>query len=83
LRLLGGVGVPAEPPSGLDLVHDRRRLGRAVSTAGGERTRPTHRRITLATDLDAFQLIGLDDRTLGALLVDLRRHRCSPLDEME
>ena len=73
LRLLGGVGVPVELPSGLDLVHDRRRLSRTVSAAGAN-TRPTHRRVTLATDL---MRSSLSDWTTGLLTAfwSIRHHR--------
>jgi hypothetical protein len=61
LRLLGGVGVPAEPSAGLDLVDDGRGRRRPVSAIGGERARPSHRRVVHSSDLRTRKSCGINN----------------------
>src|SRR5262245_60293989 len=61
LRLFGGVGMPAEPSTRLDLVDDGRRLGRAATSTGRKRPRPADRSVVLSPNFGTFELVGRDD----------------------
>src|SRR5262245_36664321 len=61
LGLLGGIGVPAEPSAGLDLVDDGRGRRRPVSAIGGERARPSHRRVVHSSDLRTRKSCGINN----------------------
>ena len=61
LCFLGGVGVPAEPPAGLDLVDDGRGFGRPMAALGGKRTGPPDRRVVHSAHLRARKIPGRND----------------------
>jgi hypothetical protein len=57
LRFFGGIGVPAKPASGLDLVNNRRRLGRPVSSIDHKSTVPTDRGVIRSSNLNALKFV--------------------------
>jgi len=57
LRFFSGIGVPAEPFTGLNLVHDRGRGCRAVSAIDCKCAGPMNRLVVFRPDFSAFQFI--------------------------
>jgi hypothetical protein len=69
LRLLGGIGVPAQPRARFDLIDDRRRRGRpAVSAIDRESASPFDRWLTLCPNLSAREFLGSNDWMLVPFL---------------
>ena len=65
LGLLGGVGVPAEPLAGLNVVDDDRGRGRAMFAIVGKGAGPMHRGVGLVPHLSAFKLVRVNNQVLG------------------
>src|SRR5437588_5031906 len=61
LCLFGRIGVPAEPFSRLNLVHNRRRCSRAVSAIHRKCASPVNRLVIFSPDFSAFQFIGCNN----------------------
>lgn len=57
LRLFGGIGVLAEPASGLDLVNNCRRLGRPVSSIDHKSNVPTDRWVIRSSNLNTLKFV--------------------------
>ncbi|SRR6266404_60872 len=57
LGLFGSIGVPAEPASGLDLVNNRRRLGRPVSSIEHKSTVLTDRWVIRSSNLNTLKFV--------------------------
>jgi hypothetical protein len=61
LRFFGCISVPAEPFTGLDLVHDRGRRCRAVSAIDRKGAGPVNRLVVFRPDFSAFEFIGCNN----------------------
>ena len=61
LRFFVCIDVPAEPFTGLNLVHDRGRRRRAVSAIDCKCAGPMNRLIIFRPDFSAFQFIGCNN----------------------
>ena len=59
--LFGGIGMPSEPFSRLDLIDDSGRRGRAVSAIDRESTSPMNGLVIFRPDFSAFKFIGCND----------------------
>ena len=61
LRFFGRISVPAEPLTGLNLVHDRAQRCRAMSAIDCKCAAPVNRLVVFCPDFSAFQFIGCDN----------------------